>query len=407
MTNETPNVLEEAKSSFETLLRDIEDLNQTGEHPLQPLLNEVEETIVHPLKNMMDEEALRQTLDRFLSDTSEEDQTIDALKTIIQTIRKYIIDIEMVSINAMIHSRRLGGNGKAFGVISQNIKEFSNEMKKQYNQAYEHVERLHEWNDRFTEKINGLLNYSKELRTIKMQEFNQIVTDIKQSLPSGQSAVTAERMDELKTLSKGLTAGEETAFIEKAEQTLNDLTVENGEALSEHVLEKIQSLQHELANFSTELETLLAETDNFSEQKETFKQEMRGVEQQFSAIKEKMDYLKRLNVMSRIEISRLDREMQSFGDEIDQISQQVVREVETSDTFIVELQAKLNEDLEHFFKQLDGNTKHLKEAQATAHTFSEQLDPSQGVRSDSMHGLPSFHEASALIEEAKNMYAHS
>lgn len=447
-----PSIEEELELNFqemEILLNYF--IYQAEDHEIEPhvdeatqlaeLLREMKKNFTESVLKMFDETIIRKTLERFLSNTgNQEEPGIDDLMEIIQKIKKHIQDIEVVSINAMIHSSRLGENGKAFGVISRNIKEFSDDMKHQYQNIYTYAEGLEYWNNQFTQEINKLLDVSKDLRVVRLDEFNTLFYEVFESLktisillkdanknlhgsmaPLQDLMVLIQKQDIIKqslenvikcldTLKQGTEQpieNEDRNVYELNMITFQDqvieLTIALVESISEQLHESLSEINETISmihrnlsdtyeesyelteflsgnrgddrntveelfyrvktfigSFKNELEIIAKDMIRFKESSATFEDQMQGIEKQIITIKQRVDFLRNVNVLSRIELSRLTNDMASFGDEIEQISRRVIEEVNLNETFIISLKENLDRDLERCLEMLTQNDEMIQ-----------------------------------------------
>lgn len=412
---------------------------------LAELLRNMQREFTDAVVKMFDETVIRKTLDRFLASVhNPQEPGIDDLMEIIKKIKRHIQDIEVVSINAMIHSSRLGDDGKAFGVISRNIKEFSNDMKAHYNTIFEYAEKLGRWNTEFTNEINKLLEFSENLRLRRLEDFHELFKRVFASLKTIsnllkeanhnlQSTMTplqdlmafVQKQDIIRQslenvikclegLQEGMNEDSEGELTEKLNYIVfEDQVVEMSIALIDNIAlqleeslaeikETIAKIHHNLSEtyeesyevteflsgdrgnerntveeifyqvilfiqqFKEELVHISNEVNTFSLSGDAFHKQMNGIEKQIVTIKNRVDFLRNLNVLSRIELSRLTSEMASFGDEIEQISRRVIDEVNLNETFIVTLKASLDDDLRRFFSMLHQNKEMIQKMITTS-----------------------------------------
>jgi hypothetical protein len=436
--------------------------NETSEkaendaYRLSQLLREMRDNFSASILNMFDEKKLRTTIQRFLSnDDNDKAVGLEQLMMIIKEIKEHITDIEVVSINAMIHSTRLGNRGKAFGVISANIKEFSNQIEGQYNTIYEHSLNLSSWKENFTKKLNHMLSYSEHLSHVKVGEFHQLFQEVFESLkivsqllkeanhnlelavePVQELMMAIQSQDLIKQSLESVTkclnsifdgvdrycADHESefqveleflTFVEKAvDLSINlllsiqdqvetsvkkvespilsikaslDSTYEESSLLAEflsgedrednNTIEEIFiKVKTFIKEFKEESNTLKADLASFNEIGTYFNKEIGDIEQQFTFIKKKVGYLQRLNILSRIELARLDGEVGTFGNEIERISERVIIDVNNNEQFVINLKETLSKDLDLFFTMLETNEQMAEAMLNTAVSSLENLD---------------------------------
>lgn len=421
---------------------------------LAELLRNMKSEFTDAVINMFDEEIIRKTLDRFIANVNSRDEPgIDDLMTIIQKIKRHIQDIEVVSINAMIHSSRQGDDGKAFGVISRNIKEFSNDMKEQYNDIFAYAESLEKWNNEFTVEINKILQFSEELRINRLEEFHSLFETVFESLktisillkeanhnlhasmsPLHELMALIQKQDIIKQSLEnvmkcldGLREGvaenkDEDEQIEKLnaivfESQVIDMSIALVENISEQLEESLSEIKETVIRihnslsetyeessevteflsgdygierntveeifynvksfihqFKEELENVAVEVESFSDSSLNFYEQMDGIENQIMTIKQRVDFLRNLNILSRIELSRLSSDIAAFGEEIEQISRRVIDEVNLNETFIVSLKETLHSDLERFFEMLELNKEMIHRMIATSEESLSNLE---------------------------------
>ncbi|OIJ10238.1 hypothetical protein BKP35_14140 [Anaerobacillus arseniciselenatis] len=453
--------------------------NKNDAYRLAQLLHDMRDSFSVSIMNMFDEKKLSRTIERFLTnnDSSEVDG-LEQLMQIIEEIKEHITDIEIVSMNAIIHSTRLGDRGKAFGVISENIKDFSNQIEGQYGVIYEHSAKLSSWKDAFTEKLSHMLKYSDQLSNIKVEEFQNLFNEVFDSLktvsqllreanynielavkPVQDLMIAIQSQDLIRQSLESVTnclnsifEGIDSVSLQAEEQyedQLNFLTfVEKVIDLSINLLLSIQdqieqslrkveepiltikaslddtyeesSLVAEflsgdrpndnntieeifikvkgfIQNFKRELDTLKSDLVSFNEIGDFFYTEMTQIEQQFNVIKNKVGYLQRLNILSRIELARLDGEVGAFGNEIERISERVINDVNKNEQFVIDLKATLSGDLNQFFEMLKTNEHMIETMYDTAQQSLQNLNMIQQLVLDAVQ--PAGETGKKLIEE--------
>lgn len=440
----------------DTLDDETDEKEENDAYRLAQLLHEMKDRFSSSILSMFDEKKLKKTIERFLSSNGEEEiHGLEQLMKIIKEIKEHITDIEIVSMNAIIHSTRLGTRGKAFGVISGNIKDFSNQIEGQYNAIYEHSVNLSSWKESFTEKLNHMLTYSDHLSNVKVDEFQQLFKEVFASLkivsqllkeanhnlelavtPVQELMIAIQSQDLIKQSLESVTkclvsiidgidsysdvdgtdSSNQLEFLTFVEMALDlainllvsieeqiELSVKNveepiikikaslddtyeessllAEFLSgerkndkntiEEIFIKVKSF---IKEFKEESDTLQEDLASFNDIGKTFYSEMNDIEQQFNVIKQKVGYLQRLNILSRIELARLDGEVGAFGNEIERISERVISDVSKNEQFVIELKSTLSSDLDQFFQMLETNEKMAGDMTKTAVQSLQNLD---------------------------------
>lgn len=435
---------------------EFDQKQQNDAYRLAQLLNDMRDRFSNSILNMFDEKVLRKTIERFLSSKDpNEVHGLEQLMKIIQEIKEHITDIEIVSMNAIIHSTRLGDRGKAFGVISANIKDFSNQIEGQYSKIYEHSVNLSSWKDSFSIKLNHMLTYSDHLSNIKVDEFQQLFKEVFESLkivsqllkeanynlemavqPVQDLMAAIQSQDLIKQSLESVTKCLSTIFeglnglrgthddtrLEMLErfsfvEQIFDLSINLLFSIQEQVKESVTKVEEPILliksslddtyeesslvaeflsgdrkhdnntieeifikvktfikEFNDELITLKDDLKSFNEIGSKFYTEMNDIEQQFNMIKNKVGYLQRLNILSRIELARLDGEVGAFGNEIERISERVINDVNKNELFVIDLKSTLSDDLDHFFKMLETNDEMTEVMHHTAITSLTNLD---------------------------------
>lgn len=419
----------------ETSDEEVVEQSEHDAYRLAQLLREMRDKFSVAILEMFDEEKLRKTINRFLSNKeNKEEPDLEQLMKIIQEIKEHITDIEIVSMNAIIHSTRLGERGKAFGVISGNIKDFSNQIESQYNTIFEHSINLRAWRESFSSKLNHMLTYSGHLSNVKVREFQELFQDVFNSLkivsqllkeanfnlemavrPVQDLMVAIQNQDLIKQSLESVTkcldniqeGSQRYSYKNSIEEKLEYLTfIENAISLSINLLISIQDqveqsvvkveepillikaslddtyeessllaeflsgdrknerntieeifskVKHFIEEFTNEAIILKEDLIGFNEIGQQFYQEMNKIEQQFNVIKQKVSFLQRLNILSRIELARLDGEVGAFGNEIKRISERVISDVNKNEQFVIDLKSTLSHDLDQFFAMLETN----------------------------------------------------
>lgn len=440
--------------------RDGESVQQ-----LSRILREVEEEVRRTTNSMVDEERIRHVIDSFLAkDGSAGNVRVENVLEVIYKIKDRITDIELISMNAIIFSEKLGEEGKAFGVISDNIMNFSNKVDKEYKLMEENATALGEWNITFTDRLHTLLEYHKRLTTEQVGEFVNIFKSVFDSLemirlvlgelnatvhlavePIHELMVKIQIQDILRqgleNVQKCLQALTESnqkycpdndcsqerkmnmlAFNQALSRMLVDLflnikssmqeslieieapvnlmhsqlagLVEDESALSEFfggeaqetnaIREIFNRVNTFLRDFHKELQELEVRMHGFTDINDTFYEQIAGIERRIGIIHKSVDHLQRLNLMSRIELGRLDMSRTAFVSQIQGITEKVAQEVNKNDEFIAQLRFKLQGDLQQFQVVLDTNIERVRDMMSVVESASEKLGIIQDLIVDSI-----------------------
>ncbi len=131
---------------------------------------------------MVNQEEIKNIVDKFMASDQTEQVGIEQLIAMINQIKSRIIDIEIVSLNAIIYSARLGDKGKGLGVISDNIMSLSNTINKQFTEMGAYARQLNQWNESFIIDVRKLLACHNRLTEDYLQQFRQLFEMVFESL---------------------------------------------------------------------------------------------------------------------------------------------------------------------------------------------------------------------------------
>ena len=131
---------------------------------------------------MVNQEEIKSIVDKFMTSDQAEQVGIEQLIAMINQIKSRIIDIEIVSLNAIIYSARLGDRGKGLGVISDNIMSLSNTINKQFTKMGAYARQLNQWNESFIIDVRKLLVCHNRLTEDYLQQFRQLFEMVFESL---------------------------------------------------------------------------------------------------------------------------------------------------------------------------------------------------------------------------------
>ncbi|OEF96521.1 hypothetical protein [Desulfuribacillus alkaliarsenatis] len=428
---------------------------------LSMVLKNVFDEVAEASAKMSNEDQFRKIMERFLAESSASNISIKGLMDLIPAIKNKIADIELISMNAIIYSAKLGEQGKAFEVISDNIMAISNCVAADYDSIELHAQELQDWNKQFAKSLEEIISYHRRLTTDHLDQFQAIHTKIFQSLKvirdllygiinSIQASVepvyilmnqiqeqdiiqqSLENVIEIINhitekqlienddtsnsnkqllnklsfyqrvlgLSTGLVGNIEERLhkslveikhtVYGAKEQLDDMLEEgsylvdiiSGERedqknVIQHIFQDVDSF---LGEFNQELLHISFETDTFKNTENSFIKQMRGIENKISGIKKEINQLNKLNLLSRIELARInDRNSNSFVNEITNISQVVIEEVNKNKAFVGLLRIQLEDDLSAFIEALSNNQMQVKLMQETVEAAVSQMDMAKNL----------------------------
>lgn len=101
-----------------------------------------------------------------------------------------------------------------------------------------------------------------------------------------------------------------------------------------------------------------------------------------------MEQLNKLNLMSRIELSRINnRDSLAFVSEITNISKVVRQEVHNNDEFISRLRVQLEKDLKTFLAALSNNQEQVIEMQKVIFSASDQMEIAKNLVMEAIYPI--------------------
>lgn len=411
---------------------------------LSLVLKKVFEEVASASQNMAGEADFRRIMERFLAENNTSDVSIQALMQIIPVIKNKIADIELISMNAIIFASKLGDQGKAFEVISDNIMILSNRVANDYDGIEGNASELQNWNSQFTQSLDEIIHYHRRLTDEHLNKFQEMHIKVLDSLKtirdllygsitSIQHSTTpvytlmnliqeqdiiqqslenlmeilrysrelneidgTEVEDDTQLLNRlsfskqvlGLSANLITNVEERLTNSITEIRettsefemqlhemLEEGSLLVDIISRKredqnniIQNIFHDvdqfLILFNRELAAMSLETNDFKDTESSFIEQMRGIEDKIIEIKKSMNHLNKLNILSRIELARINnRESSSFVSEITNISATVIEDVHKNEQFIAKLRVQLEQDLSLFLQALSNNQSRVEEMQ--------------------------------------------
>ncbi len=422
---------------------------------LSRILKEVEQEVRTTTAHMVDESEICKIIESFLhTNKNDGDINIDDVMEVIYKVKERITDIELISMNAIIFSGKLGEEGKAFGVISDHIMSFSNKVEAQYLAMEQYANGLGDWNNQFTESLNMIIRYHRKLTTEQLDEFVAIFGSVFSSLETirkvlgelnstVQGAVgpvqelmikiqiqdllqqgleniqkclqtiidneqryceyddcTSEDKLNMLAANKALVMlvidllmnikdkmFESLASIEEPllemEHTLTNL-VEDEKTLSEYFVGKeyetniisviFSKVNEFFEQFGEELTVLEGRMNEFSHINDAFYEQINQIEKRIRKIKNSIGYLERLNLLSRIELSRMQLDGSAFVSQIQDTTNKVIEEVNKNEEYVSKLKVRLQDDLNRFQSVLKINTEKTVEMKEVIESAKEKLE---------------------------------
>ncbi|OEH84890.1 hypothetical protein BHU72_06765 [Desulfuribacillus stibiiarsenatis] len=437
---------------------DAVDTNQANEDALHlsQVLHKVFAEVSIVSEHMADETEFKRIMERFLAKEDNSQISVRDLMKIIPIIKNKISDIELISMNAIIYSSRLGEEGRAFEVISDHIMGISNKVAEYYDDMEIYATDLEQWNDDFTKSLDQIIHYHRTLTSEQLQNFqsmhekvfeslktirdllhniimnlqnsvepvqhlmgqiqiqdiiqqslenlNKIIRDVCNKIDEDAGKANLSKEDELNMLTfnyQGLALAvrliidiegrlvESLTDIEKTvieSKTKIDELLEEGSLMvdllsgerqgNKNVIQLIfEDVDKFLFDFQVELTNICKETDELASVEISFMKHMRGIEKMVMKIEKAMNQLSKLNLFSRIELARINaRDSSSFVNEINNISEAVIKEVKDNEEFVARLRVQLEQDLQTFQEVLGSNRTSIQEMLVLVDTSLSQMD---------------------------------
>ncbi|MCK8824821.1 hypothetical protein [Fuchsiella alkaliacetigena] len=169
----------------------------------------------------------------------------------------------------------------------------------------------------------------------------------------------------------------------------------------EEIFKEINSF---IEQFSVGLLRLEQEIEDISDFDHHFYKLVTEIEEWIISIKGRVDFLQKLKLLSKIELSRLETGNKSFGQEISQISAEIAAEVEDNEELVWELKESLEVDLEKFKDILNVNQENIGDMSGKISVCQEELGMVEQLISEAIWALRSsaerlFAEIDEITEE--------
>ena len=443
--------------------------NHETTQQLSRILKEVENEVRVTTANMVNEVEIRKIIESFLQSSKNEGEvSFDDVMEVIYKVKERITDIELVSMNAIIFSSKLGDEGKAFGVISDHIMSFSNKVEQQYRTMEQHAEDLGDWNKQFIGNLDVILEYHRKLTAEQLQEFVEIFGSVFSSLetvrgvlgevntsvhmavkPVQELMIKIQVQDIMRQGLENVQKCLSTIIDNKsnsdsdnntAESTMNILAI--NKSLMQLVIDLVMNIKEKLTKSLTDIETpvnemrsqltnivedertlaeyfggheyktnviseiftnvklflqqfdkelieLSEKMTGFSEVNESFHIQISQIEKRIKKIKGLVGHLQKLNILSRIELSRINLDGSAFVSQIQSIADQVTKEVDKNEEYVARLRERLENDLEQFQKVLAINVNKANEMRLVIKGAVERLDVIEQLITDAIRPIGS------------------
>ncbi len=148
------------------------------------VLHEISNQFKANREKMVDKQELEELTKHFNQQGQGQEIDINTLIKSIQAVQDRIEDIELISLNAIIYSAKLGQQGQAFSVIANNIIDLSNQLSGLYNETLAKSKKLNQWNQNFSNELKNLLDYNDKLKQQQTDEFEKLFNIMFDSLNS-------------------------------------------------------------------------------------------------------------------------------------------------------------------------------------------------------------------------------
>lgn len=142
---------------------------------LSLILRRVEQNFTVNSQELVNEHDMLHSVRQFLGNQNGEKTGITALLEIMGKVKERLTDIEIISMNAIIHAAHLGESGQAFGVISDQINTLSNELAEHYLHLETIAEDLKGWNEHFIEGLQEMISCHNDLISRQRDDLKQLI----------------------------------------------------------------------------------------------------------------------------------------------------------------------------------------------------------------------------------------
>lgn len=133
-------------------------------------------------ESFMDECLIQTMEDIFLQDASGKSSSFAELDKVVFDVEVFIDVLRDLALNSIIYSVKLGNAGSAFQVLSDRINQVSLELRHRFDLMKPAIEKLNQWNEDFTSRLQSYIDYQVQFKTDQMQKVQLQTREVDETL---------------------------------------------------------------------------------------------------------------------------------------------------------------------------------------------------------------------------------
>ncbi|MCK8823890.1 hypothetical protein [Fuchsiella alkaliacetigena] len=171
--------IEKAPAELKT---EAEFQKQTQEKKLiSQALNKIQRNFKKINRLLLNQEEIDRVLELFLNE-NEEQISFKALISLINETRNILEDINVISLNAIVFSSKLGEEGRAFRVVSDNIHQISAALEKEFANVKELLGTLLDWHNSLQLNIEDIVTNQEKIAQNYIVNLEETFSSVQESI---------------------------------------------------------------------------------------------------------------------------------------------------------------------------------------------------------------------------------
>ena len=163
---------------------DVADKKDLAEQKLiSDSLKQIESNLKEINQLLLDQEDINEILNLFLEDDDSQDElSFTVLLELIEETNEVLEEVEIISLNAIIYSAKLGNEAQGFGVISNNIHDISLQLEEEFAGIRGLLDKLSQWHNQFKGNVKNIVKRQDEIAQDYITQVEDLFTSVTDSV---------------------------------------------------------------------------------------------------------------------------------------------------------------------------------------------------------------------------------
>ncbi len=175
-----------------------------------------------------------------------------------------------------------------------------------------------------------------------------------------------------------------TDFEQEGEMIVDLLSGEDGTSTIQEIFARVSSF---IDDFSANLNDFKVQIDQLTTSNDQLYGIISDLEDNIEVIEGEMNFLNKLELVSKIELARIDLKNDSFAGELEHITDELTADIQENKKAVEFLKERLAEDLTSFKDLLKINRENINQMEETINSSKEKFELIEGLVSDAITAL--------------------